>query len=229
MTDLGLLHHFLGMGILQTEKSIFIHQKKYAQKLIEKFGLKDCKAVATSPAMNERLSKINGSEAANEGEYRQIVGSLLYLTATRPDVMFAASLLARFMHNPTKKHLGSTKRVLRYIQGTLDFGIEFIKGKTTTLIGYCDSDWAGSEDDRRSTSGYAFTLGSGMFSWASIKQNTVALSTAEAEYVSAAEATSQAKWLRFVLEDFGEEQVEGTQIMCDNTSAIAMAKNPVHH
>ncbi|KAI5348003.1 hypothetical protein L3X38_000890 [Prunus dulcis] len=81
----------------------------------------------------------------------------------------------------------------------------------------------------RSTSGYAFTLGSGMFSWASIKQNTVALSTAEAEYVSAAEATSQAKWLRFVLEDFGEEQVEGTPILCDNTSAIAMAKNPVHH
>ncbi|KAI5337491.1 hypothetical protein L3X38_016762 [Prunus dulcis] len=78
MTDLGLLHHFLGMGILQTEKSIFIHQKKYAQKLIEKFGLKDCKAVATPLAMNERLSKIDGSEAANEGEYRQIVGSLLY-------------------------------------------------------------------------------------------------------------------------------------------------------
>ncbi|BBG93443.1 hypothetical protein Prudu_001453 [Prunus dulcis] len=81
----------------------------------------------------------------------------------------------------------------------------------------------------RSTSGYAFTLGSGMFSWASIKQNTVALSTAEAEYVSTAEATSQAKWLRFVLEDFGEEQIEGTQILCDNTSAIAMARNPVHH
>ncbi|KAM1756496.1 hypothetical protein ACFX11_005858 [Malus domestica] len=81
----------------------------------------------------------------------------------------------------------------------------------------------------RSTSRYAFTLGSGMFSWASIKQNTVALSTAEAEYVSATEATSQAKWLRFVLEDFGEEQVEGTQILCDNTSVIAMAKNPVFH
>ncbi|CAL2237103.1 unnamed protein product [Prunus armeniaca] len=183
MTDLGLLHHFLGMGVLQTEKSIFIHQKKYAQKLIEKFGLKDCKVVATPLAMNERLSKIDGSGAANEGEYRQIVGSLLYLTATRPDVMFAASLLA--------------------------------------------SDWAGSEDDMRSTSGYAFTLGSGVFSWASIKQNTVALSTAKAEYVSATEATSQAKWLRFVLEDFGEEQVEGSQIMCDNTSAIAMEKNPV--
>ncbi|CAL2238017.1 unnamed protein product [Prunus armeniaca] len=229
MTDLGVLHHFLGMGVIQSKQRIFLHQKKYGQKLVEKFGLKDCKIVATPLAMNEKLSKNDGSEAADEGEYRQIVGSLLYLTATRPDIMFAASLLARFMHNPTKKHMGTAKRVLRYIQGTIDFGIVFEKGKETTLIGYCDSDWAGSEDDMRSTSGYVFTMGSGVFSWASIKQNTVALSTAEAEYISAAEATSQAKWLRFVLEDFGEEQIEGTQIMCDNTSAIAMAKNPVFH
>ncbi|CAL9006850.1 unnamed protein product [Prunus brigantina] len=229
MTDLGVLHHFLGMGVIQSKQNIFLHQKKYGQKLVDKFGLKDCKIVATPLAMNEKLSKNDGSEAADEGKYRQIVGSLLYLTATRPDIMFAASLLARFMHNPTKKHMGTAKRVLRYIQGTIDFGIIFEKGKETTLIGYCDSDWAGSEDDMRSTSGYAFTMGSGVFSWASIKQNTVALSTAEAEYISAAEATSQAKWLRFVLEDFGEKQIEGTQIMCDNTSAIAMAKNPVFH
>ncbi|CAL2228058.1 unnamed protein product [Prunus armeniaca] len=219
MTDLGLLYHFLGTGVVQTDKHIFLLQKKYALKVIEKFGLKDCK-----------LCKEDGSEAVNESEYRQIVGSLLYLTAAIPDIMFASSLLARFMHNSTRKHMGTAKRVLRYIQGTLDFGIEFIKGKTATLIGYCDSDCVGSEVDRRSTtSGYAFTLGSGRFSWASIKQNTVALYTADAEYVSAAEATSQAKWLRFVLEDFGEEQVEGTPILCDNTSAIAMAKNSVFH
>ncbi|VVA36701.1 PREDICTED: Retrovirus-related Pol poly from transposon, partial [Prunus dulcis] len=111
--------------------------------VIEKFGLKDCKSVVTPLVANERLCKEDGSEAANESEYRQIVGSLLYLTATRPDIMFASSLLARFMHNPTRKHMGTAKRVLRYIQGTLDFGIEFIKGKTATLIGYCDSDWAG--------------------------------------------------------------------------------------
>ncbi|CAL9022194.1 unnamed protein product [Prunus brigantina] len=229
MTDLGLLYHFLGMGVVQTDKHIFLHQKKYAMKVIEKFGLKGCKSVATPLVANERLCKEDGSKMADESEYRQIIGSLLYLTATRPDIMFASSLLAKFMHNPTKKHMGTAKRVLRYVQGTLDYGIEFKKGKAAILIGYCDSDWAGSEDDRRSTLGYVFTLGSGMFSWASIKQNTVALSTAEAEYVSAAEATSQAKWLRFVLGDFGEDQVEGTPILCDNTSAIAMAKNPVFH
>ncbi|CAL2260321.1 unnamed protein product [Prunus armeniaca] len=97
------------------------------------------------------------------------------------------------------------------------------------LVGYCDSDWSGCEDDMRSTSGYAFHLGSVVFSWASVKQSCVALSTAEAEYISAAEATAQAVWLRFVLSDFGEEQVEATQIFCDNTSAIAITKNHVHH
>ncbi|CAL2255689.1 unnamed protein product [Prunus armeniaca] len=143
--------------------------------------------------------------------------------------MFAASLLARYMHGPTRKHMGIAKRVLRYIQGTLDYGIAYEKGKEAMLFGYCDSDWSGPEDDMRSTSGYAFHLGSGVFSWASVKQSSVALSTAEAEYISAAEATAQAVWLRFVLSDFGEEQVEATQIFCDNTCAIAITKNLVHH
>ncbi|KAI5334598.1 hypothetical protein L3X38_024731 [Prunus dulcis] len=229
MTDLGLLHHFLGLGVLQTDTCIFLHQKKYAKTLLDKFGLKDCKSVATPLAVNEKLSKVDGSDLADETLYRQMVGSLLYLTATRPDIMFASSLLARFMHNPSKKHMGTAKRVLRYIQGTISYGIAYEKGKGAVLIGYCDNDWSGSEDDMRSTSGYAFNLGSGVFSWASIKQSSVALSTAEAEYMSAAEATTQAVWLRFVLSDFGEEQVEPTQLLCDNTSAIAISKNPIHH
>ncbi|CAL2253986.1 unnamed protein product [Prunus armeniaca] len=148
MTDLGLLHHFLGLG------------KKYAKTLLDKFGLKDCKSVATPLAVNERLSKVDGSDLVDETLYRQMVGSLLYLTATRPEIMFAASLLARFMPNPTKKHMGTAKRVLRYIQGTISYGIAYEKGKGAVLIGYCDNDWSGSEDDMRSTSSYAFNLGS---------------------------------------------------------------------
>ncbi|KAI5317617.1 hypothetical protein L3X38_037324 [Prunus dulcis] len=183
MSDLGLLHHFLGMGITQTEGSIFIHQKKYAFTLLDKFGLKDCKSVSIPLVATDKLQRDDGSEAADESLYRKIVGSLLYLTATRPDIMFSASLLA--------------------------------------------SDWSGFEEDMKSTSGYAFSFGSGAFSWASVKQHS--LSTAEAEYVSVAEATSQAIWLRFVLEDFGEEQTTATTVFFDNTSAIAMSKNPVFH
>ncbi|KAI5334710.1 hypothetical protein L3X38_024843 [Prunus dulcis] len=229
MSDLGLLHHFLGMGVTQTEGSIFIHQKKYALTLLDKFGLKDCKSVSTPLVATDKLKREDGSDPADESLFRKIVGSLLYLTATRPDIMFSACLLARFMHNPSKMHYGAAKRVLRYIQGTIDYGIEYVTGKSTLLVGYCDSDWSGSEEDMKSTSGYAFSFGSGAFSWASVKQHSVALSTAEAEYVSAAEATSQAIWLRFVLEDFGEEQTTATTVFCDNTSAIAMAKNPVFH
>ncbi|CAL8152291.1 unnamed protein product [Prunus armeniaca] len=159
MTDLGLLHHFLGLGVIQTESSIFLHKNKIRK--------------STTGQADDRV-------------HRQIVGSLLYLTATRPDIMFTASLLARYMHGPTRKHMGTVKRVLRYIQGTLDYGIAYEKGKEVMLVGYCDTDWSGCEDDMRSTSGYAFHLGSGVFSWASVKQSSVALSTVEAEYLSAA-------------------------------------------
>ncbi|XP_021800375.1 uncharacterized protein LOC110744695 [Prunus avium] len=160
MPDLGLLHHFLGMGILQIDQGVFIHQSKYVKSLLVKFGLEDCKPVSIPLPTGEKLKKVDESELADEGLYRKIVGSLLYLTATRPNLMYAASLLSRFMNSPTKKHLGVARM-------------------------------AGREDDSRSTSGYAFSFGSGAFSWAYVKQNTVALSTAEAEYVSASEATSQ--------------------------------------
>ncbi|CAL2279392.1 unnamed protein product [Prunus armeniaca] len=229
MTDLGLLHHFLGMGVIQTYSSIFIHQRKYAFSLLNKFGLTDCKFVTTPLVATEKLIKDDGSGATDEENYRKLVGSLLYLTATRPDVMYAASLLARYMHGPSNKHYGTAKRVLRYLKGTLDYGLMYEKGKKAVLMGYCDSDWGGSVEDSKSTSGYAFSFGSGVFSWAFVKQSCVALSTAEAKYVSALEATTQAIWLRFVLEDFGELQADATPLKCDNTSAISITKNPVFH
>ncbi|CAL8078783.1 unnamed protein product, partial [Prunus armeniaca] len=200
MTDLGLLHHFLGMVVIQTPTSIFIHQKKYATTLLNRFGLSECKPVSIPLVTSEKLSKDDGSGLASEEQYRRIVGSLLYLTATRPDIMFAASLLARFMHCPTSKHLGTAKHVLRYVKGTLDYGLEYVKGKGAVLIGYCDSDWSGSVDDSKSTSGYAFSFGSGVFAWASVKKNY-----------------------------FGELQTKATPLHCDNISAIAITRNPVFH
>lgn len=164
MTDLGMLHHFIGIGVVQEEDNIFIHQKKYAYTLLEKFGLKGCISVSTRLIFNEKLCKDDDSESVNANQYKSIVGNLLYLTATGPAIMFAASLLLRFMHFPTKIHMGTAKRVLRYIRGTMDHGISYEKGQSTVLIGYCDSDWGGSDDTLKSTSGYAFTFGSGIFS-----------------------------------------------------------------
>ncbi|KAM1794490.1 hypothetical protein ACFX11_034959 [Malus domestica] len=140
MSDLGLLHHFLGIGVIQETTGIFIHQQKYAQSLLERFNLKGCKSVATPLITNEKLCKVDGSESADECLYRRMVGSLLYLTATRLDIMYAASLLSRFMHNPTRIHMGTAKRVLRYISGTLDYGIKYEKGEKAILVGFCDSD-----------------------------------------------------------------------------------------
>ncbi|KAK9927639.1 hypothetical protein M0R45_024815 [Rubus argutus] len=207
MSDLGLLHYFLGIGIIQSDEGIFITQEKYAKELLERFKMIGCNPVATPLVVNEKFQKEDGSGEADATLYRSLVGSLLYLTATRPDIMFATSLLSRFMHKPTRIHYGAAKRILRYIQVIEE----------------------GSVDDLKSTSGYTFTLGTGVFSWASNKQKSVALSTAEAEYVSASTATSQAVWLRRIIEDFGEKQKEATPLLCDNKSAIAMSKNPVYH
>ncbi|XP_074347508.1 secreted RxLR effector protein 161-like [Apium graveolens] len=143
--------------------------------------------------------------------------------------MFAASLLSRFMQNPSHLHLGAAKHILRYIQGTLEYGLCYQKNKEVKLIGYTDSDLGGCKDDLKSTSGYCFSLGSGIFSWKSKKQKTVAQSTAEAEYVSAAVATSQVIWLRRIFTDFGCKQHGGTPIYCDNKSAIDMAENPINN
>jgi hypothetical protein len=229
MSDLGLLHHFLGIEVYQEKSGIFICQRRYAENILKKFSMYGCKTVDIPLVVNEKLKKEDGGKLVDESLYRSLVGSLFYLTATRPDLMFAAGLLSRFMSKPSHLHLGAAKRVLRYIMGTLEHGIKFEKNAKIEVKGYCDSDWAGSVDDMKSTSGYVFSLGSGVISWCSKKQDTVAQSSAEAEYLAAGLATQQSLWLRRILEDIGEKQEESLLLHCDNKSAIAMAKNPVFH
>lgn len=147
-------------------------------RLLEKFGLKNCKPMYTLLVSNEKLCQDDEIEALDQNLYRSIVGSLLYLIATRPDIMLASSLPSRFMYCPTKPHLGTTK--------VIDHGIHYGKGQTTILVGFCDNDWGGSEDDSKSISKYVFTFRSSMFSWVSVKQQNVALSTIEVEYMAAA-------------------------------------------
>jgi hypothetical protein len=229
MSDIGLLHYFLGIEVYQDKEEVFISQKMYAEKILKKFRMLGCKPMATPFAINEKLKKEDGGKKVDATLYRSLVGNLLYLTATRPDIMFAASLLSRFMHSPSHFHFAAVKRVLRYIQGTTSYGIRFCRKSIVKLIDFCDSDWGGCVDDMKSTSGYAFSLGSGVFSWSSKKQQSVAQSSVEAEYISTAIATSQAIWLKRILEDIGEKQEEAIYLYCDNKSAIVMAKNPVYH
>ncbi|KAL0340068.1 UNVERIFIED_CONTAM: Retrovirus-related Pol polyprotein from transposon RE1 [Sesamum radiatum] len=229
MRDLGLMHFFLGIEINQEKEGIFICQWKYTETLLKKFKMESCKTVTTPLVTGEKYQKEDGSQKVDGSMYRSLIGSLLYLTATRPDIMFATCLLSRFMQSPSQVHYAAAKRILRYLRGTKDFGIWYKSTNDAKLVGYTDSDWAGSVDDMKSTSGYTFSLGSGIFSWASKKQATVAQSSAEAEYIAAAATSNQAIWLRRILEDIGEKQEEPTTIYCDNKSAIAITKNPVQH
>ncbi|KAA3474308.1 Integrase, catalytic core [Gossypium australe] len=227
MSDLELMTYFLGMGVCQAEGGIFLGQKTFALKVLSKFSMENCKQTSTPMAFRVKLSSQGVHEQVSEPTYSSLVGCLLYLTATRPDIMFAVSI-SRFMHCCNEQHFQAAKRVLRYIKGTLGYGVLFNKAESLKLIGYIDSDWAGSSDDMKTTSGYAFTLGSGMFCWSSRKQNLVAQSTAEAEYVAVA-AVNQAIWLRKILADLNLHQTEATEIYCDNKSTVAIAKNPIFH
>lgn len=154
---------------------------------------------------------------------------MIYLTHTRIDIVQSVSMLSRFMSNPTKTHFAAAKRVLRYLKGMKNVGLKYTKEENNNLVGYVDSDWAGSLDDRRSTTGYLFCLGTKPISWSSKKQGTVALSSAEAEYIAANEAIREAVWLRRLLLELQQKVAHPTTVFCDNQSAIAMTKNPVFH
>ncbi|GLU10855.1 hypothetical protein SLE2022_276360 [Rubroshorea leprosula] len=229
MTNLGETKYFLGLEVQQSSKGIFICQRKYALDILKKFEMENCKSVATPLVQNEKLSKDDQETKVDSPYYQSVIGSLLYLTATRPGLMFATSYLSRFMSAPSKLHLVATKRVLRYIKGIYELGLWFDSNQQGRLQGYADSDWAGSMEDMISTTGYVFSFGSGSFSWNSKKQDVVAQSTAEAEYLAVGAAANHVVWLRMVLEELGFDQIEPCVLKVDNMSAIAIAQNPVQH
>ncbi|KAG8479813.1 hypothetical protein CXB51_029308 [Gossypium anomalum] len=172
MLDLRVMTYFLSMEVNQSDQCIFISQHAFALKILSRFCMTNCKIVSTPVIQGEKLTSCGNQERVDGKEYRSLVGCLLYLTATRPDIMYAVSLLFIFMHYCDVVHFKAAKRVLRYLKGTLNHGVNFEKAKELKLIGYSDSDWAGSIDDMKSTSGYFFTLGSGVFCWSSKKQQT---------------------------------------------------------
>ena len=231
MTNLGVMKCFLGMEVMQSCSRILICQQKYAMDMLKNFKMQDCKLVSTPMTTNEKLSKDDDSEKINEGLYRSLITSLLYLTASSPNILFVVSVISRFMHSPSEKHFSAAKRVLRYIKGTVALGVQFSKSAKgdLKLLGYSNNDWGGCVDDSRSTLRYLFSLGSSFSTWSSKKQETTTHSTAKAEYIIAASIVNQALWLRKILKDLEQEQVEATDIMCDNIFAVSISKNPMFH
>lgn len=229
MIDLGKMKYFLGVEVIQDEDGIFISQKKYALDTLQKFGMDRCNSVKNPMVPGNKLTKDGAGPAVDPTAYKQLVGSLRYLTVTRPDLIYSVNMVSRYMESPTEQHMLAAKRILRYVQGTVGYGIQYKRGGEGKLVGFVDSDYAGDEDDRKSTSGYTFLFGGGAVSWASKKQPIVTLSTTEAEFVAAANGACQAVWLRNVLEEIGFDQGKGTILFCDNSSTIKLSKNPVLH
>jgi hypothetical protein len=153
----------------------------------------------------------------------------MYLTNTRPNICFAVNTLSQFLVEPRHVHLVTAKHVMRYLKGTIDYGLSYDGDHNFTLSGYTDSDWVGSVADKKSTFGCCFSLGLAMISWQSRKQSSIALSTAEAEYIIECSASCEAIWLQKLLTDLFDLEMEATTILCDNQSCMKMTENPVFH
>ncbi|KAK2375338.1 putative mitochondrial protein [Trifolium repens] len=228
MSLVGELTYFLGIQIKQMDDTIFISQSKYARNIIKKFGMDNATHKRTPAPTHLKLTKDEKGISVDQSLYRSMIGSLLYLTASRPDITYAVGVCARYQADPKVSHLTQVKRILKYVNGTSDYGIMYSHCENSTLYGYCDADWAGSADDRKSTSGGCFFLGTNLISWFSKKQNCVALSTAEAEYIAAGSSCSQLVWMKQMLKEYDVEQ-DALTLYCDNMSAINISKNPVQH
>jgi hypothetical protein len=170
MTDLGFLHYFLGLQVLQTNEGIFLSQSKYDCDLVRHFHMDNCKPTPSPFQSGVNLSATCTSPKVDATLYCQLVGSLLYLNHTHPDLSFVVGLVARYMQTPHESHWKATQRILRYVRGTVQFEIHYSSGGTPLLVGFTDLDWADDPDDRKSTAGYVFSLGSGPVTWAYKKQ-----------------------------------------------------------
>jgi hypothetical protein len=231
---------YLGNRIVhdRVKGSVTVSQEHYAMACLERFGLANCNGV-DKPITSRLTAKDQPADvnASDQELYRGMVGSLLYLASwTRPDIAFSVSDLSRFVSNPGKPHLEAAKRVFRYIKKTISFGLTYKTPVShpsmpeipaNTLWGYVDSDWAGCPDSRRSTSGFVFMLNGAAISWRSKRQATVALSSAEAEFISASAMVQEVIYLRKFLSNLGFPQTAPTPVFADNETCIAWSEGSV--
>ena len=228
MSMIGELTHFLGLQIRQLDSGIFLSQSKYAKNLVKKFGLESTSSVRTPMSPNVKLTTDLLGKSVDSSLYRSMIGSFLYLTASRPDTNYNVGVCVRYQANPKESHMTALKRIIKYVKTIVRFGVWYSKDTNDVLAGYSDADWAENVDDRKSTSGGCFYMGNNLVSWMSKKQNSISLSTVEAKYIATSNYCTQLLWMQKLLHDYGICQ-EHLTIYCDNTSAINISKNPVQH
>ncbi|KAL8106163.1 hypothetical protein AgCh_029826 [Apium graveolens] len=230
MSDLGLLSHYLGLEVKQHKGHIVIKQIAYARKILEKAGLSKCNSTKYPMDPKEFITKDEMGKEVDVTFFKSLIVGLRYLVHTRTDIVYSVGIVSRFLERPTLMHLNAAKRVLRYVRGTLNFGLTYTNDSGNNILtGYTDSDLAGNLVDRKSKGGMAFYLNESLITWVSQKQRCVALSSFEVEFMTATVAACQAIWLKNLLSMITGERIGPVVLYVDNKSAIDLAKNPVFH
>lgn len=228
MKDLGPIHHFLGVKVDTTATGLHLSQTHYAYSILERAQMVDCQPMPT-PLDLKHNPPIDSEPLSDPTSFRGIVGSLQYLTLTRPDLSFSVNFVSQFMHSPTHAHLKYVRRILRYLKGTIHYGLNLRSDTTLALSAFSDADWAGCPTTRRSTTGYCTFLGSNIISWCAKKQSTVARSSTEAEYRAMAHTAAELTWLGYILSDLRIFPPHPPKLFADNVSALFLTVNPVFH
>ncbi|RVW31461.1 Retrovirus-related Pol polyprotein from transposon RE1 [Vitis vinifera] len=227
--ELRKLKYFLDIEVAYSTQGIFISQQKYVTDLLAETGKIRCKPVSTPMDPNHKLGEAKEEPVVDKRIYQRLVGRLIYLAHTRPDIAYSVSMISQFMHDPRESHLQAAYKVLHYLKGNLGKGILFKKNNTLALEAYTDTDYASSLVDRRSTTGYCTFLGGNLVTWRSKKQNVVARLSAESKFRAIAQGLCELLWLKIILDDLRIKWDGSMKLYCDNKSAINIAHNPIQH
>jgi hypothetical protein len=229
MKDIRPLHHFLGITVERHPDGLFHDQHTYTHDILKRAVMADCKPCMNPVDLQAKLAGDLGPPVHDASQFQRIVGALQYLTFTRPDIAYAVQQICLRMHDPQEPHLTAMKRILRYLQGTSDYGLLLRRSSSSDLIVYTDANWAGCPDTHRSSSGYAVFLRDNLVSWSTKRQIVVFRSSAEAKYRAVANGVAEATWLRQVLHELQTSPSRCTLIYCDNISVVYLSTNPVQH
>ena len=243
--DLGNLKYFLGMEVARSRDGICVSQRKYVLDLLTETGMLGCKPskVPISTQSNKKKvkqkdGKVDAVEQkrqqrdeapVDKGRYQRLVGRLIYLSHTRPDIAFAVSVASQSMHDPRQKHMDGVFKILRNLKGTPGRGLLFKKSTLRTIEVFTDADWAGDKENSRSTTGYCTFVWGNLVTWKSQKQKVVSKSSAESELRALSQGLMEGLWLKRVSDEVHVTSTSPLRLYCDNKSALSMALNPVQH